>query len=477
MNQTTNAMDVVDGRHSPDDEHQPCLRSNGASSGGHNLSPTDPDSPMSWPFLKKAYVSATSFLFVFVIMYGTTTYTAAIGAIPAAFGVSQRVAVLGYTLPFFGVFFAPIYTPHLSERYGRRPIYFTSFPLFCLCVVVIGLATNISTLLAFRFLAGLFGGPCIVLIEGTFADVWPAHKTVTYYSFLTLASYLGAASGPIIGGFVFVAKGPTWLSWVTLMFATAALAFGSFMPETYGREILRVRIRYNRSGIILPCAQSGITLSEMTHITLLTPLKMLFTEPLVILISLYLGLNFAVVFQWFISVPAALGVTYGFDSSLLESLLSSQAKHGMNYLERRLVPAMFGSILVAGSLFWVAFTATPSIHYLAPVSGTAVYVWGNAMVLISFISYLFDAYPPAGTLSALTTAACFRLICAGVVPIFILDILDNLSGAWTFSLFGIISGITATFPFTLYWFGPHWRSSSKYGARWKSSAVEAHTME
>lgn len=128
-------------------------------------------------------------------MYGTTTYTAAIGAIPAAFGVSQRVAVLGYTLPFFGVFFAPIYTPHLSERYGRRPIYFTSFPLFCLCVVVIGLATNISTLLAFRFLAGLFGGPCVVLIEGTFADVWPAHKTVTYYSFLTLASYLGAASG------------------------------------------------------------------------------------------------------------------------------------------------------------------------------------------------------------------------------------------------------------------------------------------
>jgi MFS family permease len=130
-------------------------------------------------------------------MYGTTTYTVAVGAIPEAFGVSQRVAVLGFTMPFFGVFFAPIYTPHLSERYGRRPIYFTSFPLFCLCVIVIGLATNVSTLLAFRFLAGLFGGPCVVLIEGTFADVWSANKTVTYYSFLTLASYLGAAAGMV----------------------------------------------------------------------------------------------------------------------------------------------------------------------------------------------------------------------------------------------------------------------------------------
>ncbi|KAJ4264190.1 hypothetical protein NW762_005384 [Fusarium torreyae] len=489
----------MSGRLSPDSDLEPCLKAGSTQTGGHNLSPTDPDSPMSWPYLKKVYASAVAFMFVFVIMYGTTTYTAAIGAIPAAFGVSQRISVLGFTMPFFGVFFAPIYTPHLSERLGRRPIYFASFSLFCLCVVVIGLAADISTLLAFRFLAGLFGGPCVVLIEGTFADVWPAHKTVTYYSFLTLASYLGAALGPIVGGFVFAAKGPAWLSWVTLMFATMTFAFGSFMPETYNREILRTRIRYNRSGIKLPCAQSGVTLQEMAHITVLTPIKMLFTEPLVIFISLYLGLNFAVLFQWFISVPAALNATYGFNvkqaglaflsaivgvvlalltSSLVEALLSRQVKAEMHAIEKRLVPAMLGSLLTAGSLFWVAFTATPHIHYLAPIAGTGVYVWGNAMVLISFISYLFDAYPPAGTLSALTSAACFRIGCAGVVPIFILDTLKNIDGTWTFSLFGIISGVMAVFPFLLYWFGPGWRSKSKYNAGWTSIPMtDLHAME
>lgn len=54
------------GRHTPDDEHEPCIRTN-AGSGGHNLSPTDPDSPMSWSILKKVYVSACSFFFVFVM--------------------------------------------------------------------------------------------------------------------------------------------------------------------------------------------------------------------------------------------------------------------------------------------------------------------------------------------------------------------------------------------------------------------------
>lgn len=35
----------------------------------------------------------------------------------------------------------------------------------------------------------------MVLIEGTFADVWSAQRTVTYYSFLAMAQYLGAAFG------------------------------------------------------------------------------------------------------------------------------------------------------------------------------------------------------------------------------------------------------------------------------------------
>ena len=40
---------------------------------------------------------------------------------------------------------------------------------------------------------------------------------------------------------------------------------------------------------------------------------------------------------------------------------------------------------------------------------------------ISLISYLFDAYPAAGTLSGLTAAACFRIAMAGVVPLVIIQ--------------------------------------------------------
>ena len=112
-----------------------------------------------------------------------------------ALGVSQVSAVVGFSIVFLGVATAPIHTPHLVELFGRKPVYLVSFFIFSMFVLGGAFAKSFSTVLATRFFAGVFGGPSLVLIEGTFADMWSARTTVTYYSFLNLASYLGAAFG------------------------------------------------------------------------------------------------------------------------------------------------------------------------------------------------------------------------------------------------------------------------------------------
>jgi len=43
---------------------------------------------------------------------------------------------------------------------------------------------------------------------------------------------------------------------------------------------------------------------------------------------------------------------------------------------------------------------------------------------MSITPYLYDAYPLAGTLSALTAAACFRLVCAGLLPLGVVIVRD-----------------------------------------------------
>lgn len=113
------------------------------------------------------------------------------------FGVTMQVAILGFSLNLLGIAFAPIITPHLSERFGRQAVYLTSLPTFSLFILGGSFSRSFAALAVCRFFAGFFGGPCLVLIEGTFADVWSAKVTVAYYSFLTLASFIGAACGKL----------------------------------------------------------------------------------------------------------------------------------------------------------------------------------------------------------------------------------------------------------------------------------------
>ena len=109
----------------------------------------------------------------------------------------MQVAILGLSLNLLGIAFAPIITPHLSERFGRQAVYLISLPTFSLFILGASFSRSFAALAVCRFFAGFFGGPCLVLIEGTFADVWSANTTVVYYSFLALAAFIGTACGKL----------------------------------------------------------------------------------------------------------------------------------------------------------------------------------------------------------------------------------------------------------------------------------------
>ena len=113
----------------------------------------------------------------------------------AEFNVSMTKAILPYSLFIWGIFFAPIYSPHVSEKFGRTIPYFVSTILLAAFTLGAAYSKTYTQLAACRFFAGLCGGSNVVQIEGTFADVWPALYTGTYYSALTCASYFGAATG------------------------------------------------------------------------------------------------------------------------------------------------------------------------------------------------------------------------------------------------------------------------------------------
>ena len=107
----------------------------------------------------------------------------------------MTLAIVPLSLYLVGIAFAPLYTPHLSERFGRAPVYFATIPVCALFTLGASQAQNIATLCVCRFFAGFFGGPTLILIEGTYADVFSPAATLLYYADLTIAEYSGAICG------------------------------------------------------------------------------------------------------------------------------------------------------------------------------------------------------------------------------------------------------------------------------------------
>lgn len=97
-----------------------------------------------------------------------------------------------------------------------------------------------------------------------------------------------------------------------------------------------------------------------------------------------------------------------------------------------------------------------------PIIGTAVFVWGVFLNVGSTIPYLFDAFPPAGTLSALTAAASGRLLFAGALPLVILQFFTAVTPKWALYIFGFISVPLWAVPVVLFRYGPILREKSRY---------------
>lgn len=261
------------------------------------------------------------------------------------------------------------------------------------------------------------------------------------------------------------------------------------MPETYPREIVRRDARRMNKPHNLPLALSGTTLPQMFRLTVWHPLLMLVSDPITILFTAQVTLVFGTVFQWFISVPTVLHLAYNFtpgqaglafasaigaipfavatcsgiEALVFPRVLRKASGHiSMIEIEYRLLPAFIGGILQTAALFWVGWTAGVASWAGVPILGTWLFVWGNLVILICYVSYIFDAYPPQGTLSALTIGAVARILFAAATPLFILNMITTLGGGVTYSIWGAISaafiGITAL----LYWFGASLRRTSRF---------------
>ena len=90
---------------------------------------------------------------------------------------------------------------NLSDSFGRKPVFLGSLLLFTLSSLACGLAPNIYSLVAFRFLQGIGGASFLPTAAGIVSDQFPEHRQQAIGLFSSIFS-LGGIVGPNLGGWI-----------------------------------------------------------------------------------------------------------------------------------------------------------------------------------------------------------------------------------------------------------------------------------
>ena len=122
------------------------------------------------------------------------------------------------------------------------------------------------------------------------------------------APFLGPVIGPIVGGFVGETVGWRWVEGVMAIFTGVLWIAGSaFIPETYPPVLLRQRAsklskmtgKVYRSQADVD--QGPTTFGHVFATSLLRPWVLLFKEPIVLLLSIYMAIVYGTLYMLFVS--------------------------------------------------------------------------------------------------------------------------------------------------------------------------------
>ncbi|KAI1321550.1 MFS general substrate transporter [Xylariaceae sp. FL0255] len=446
----------------------------------------DPTNPYNWRKCKKNVQLLSTALVAFAATIGTSAISPAHQQLVDEFGVSSTVAFLPMAFYVVALGLGPVVGGPLSETAGRRPVFIGAAALGGLLALGAGLTNSFAGLSILRFLGGFVYGPTLAIGSGFLAETYlPAERGVPALLYI-LSPFLGPGLGPVVGGFIVARVGWRWTNYFLALLSAVSLALVIIGRETYHPVLIRRRMK--ELGLKPPSrTPTPEILRQFLTVGVLRPLHMMFTEPIVACLCLYVAFVFGVLYEFFGSFFYIFPTVYNFtleQTGLVFLAVSLGCVLGavnvalcirLFYVpqvrrfpphevppEYRLLPAMIGSICLPISMFWFAWTTGSDISPASPIIAIVLFSFGNIGLFVSALQYIGDVYHRTNVASATSANSLARYVLGGVFPLFSLQLYEGLGIGWATSLFGFISLALLPLPWLLFKYGMAIRNRSQY---------------
>ncbi|PSK40319.1 hypothetical protein B9Z65_22 [Elsinoe australis] len=454
--------------------------------------PDDPMHAQNWPNAKKIRIAVALGYVTLCAAFGSSIFSAATASIATQFGFSSEVGVLGVSLYVLGFATGPIVWAPFSELYGRKmPLIISSFG-FSIFNLAVAVGKDAQTVFICRFFSGFMGAAPLTCVGAVFADMYNNKERGIAVTVFSVCVFSGPLLAPFIGGFIDM----SYLGWRWTEYIVAIMGFfGLFllfllMEETYPPIILvnkaaELRRRTKNWGIHAKQEEIEVDLRELLEKNLSRPIRMLFTEPIVLLLSIYMAFVYGllylmltfypIVFQGVHRMNAGVGGLPYFGMILGEVLSAIYiiilqpgynkklaANNNMPIPEWRLPPVIVGGVVFAIGIFWLGWTGfTPNIHWIVPTLSGLCTGFGIMCIFLQCLNYLIDAYLMFAA-SAIAANTFLRSIFGAVFPLFARYMIDGMGIQWAGTLLGCVALLFAPVPVYFYLRGGKIREKSKF---------------
>lgn len=318
----------------------------------------------------------------FIPAFSSSIYSAALPAVSAQFGVSEEVGTLGISLFVLGLGLGPVVWAPFSELRGRQlPLVLSLFG-FGVFMIAVAVAKDLQTVMIARFWAGFFGACPFTIVPAIFADSFDVTTRGVANTVFASAVFGSPNLAPFIGGFIT----ESYLGWRWTHYLMAILAFSTLpllmlvYKETYAPVILinkakRLRRQTGNWGIHAKQEEVEVDFKDLIAKNFGRPVRLLFTEPIVLLISIYVAFIYGLLYLFLSVYPIVFQQIHGWNrgvgglpmiSFVIGMLLAGgyivlqqpayikrlRANNGETVPEWRLAPVVVGGVTFAIGLFW-----------------------------------------------------------------------------------------------------------------------------
>ncbi|CAO1618849.1 unnamed protein product [Jaminaea pallidilutea] len=303
------------------------------------------EDPRQWSHLHKWLNVVIVSLMGFISPLGSSIIIPGALALNKTFDLDSRpLSLLPVSLFVFGLGAGPFCLAPASELIGRRPVYALTSIVFVLFNIGTATVQTYPGLCILRFLAGVFGSTGPSLGAGSIGDMFSPIERGRAQSLYGLGPLLGPVVGNIIGGWI-IQVGTAewrWLLWtLTIMSGVIAVIVCFCLRETYApallerkraalakkqaqklrdlekqssnsasdtEELRRIASRHEESvptlkSRALSAARPSKEVKTKWKQALSRPFRLLFTNPICAIFSIYLGFCYGIIFLFLVEHP------------------------------------------------------------------------------------------------------------------------------------------------------------------------------